>query len=141
MSNFAFNWVFQLQPQQITINSPQDNQSLNLFVYPTQRLPTAEELQRCQMDANSEVQKQPTKSFLQIINVSNQHDKKPMKKGWDPLAEHDKKEGRGRPSKKIDHDKILELKTANFTNKKIAEILGTNERQIYRILKRIKGNL
>lgn len=49
------------------------------------------------------------------------------------------KNRRGRPPLKIDHDKILKLKTASFSNRKIAEILGTNERQVYRILKSLRG--
>ena len=138
MNNPGFNWIFQLQPQQIAIKSPQNGQGLNLFVQPGQSLPSAEELNVSQTKANNEVANNAVQIFLQIISEIDKHDKKPRSKGWDPFGEPDKIQKRGRPRLSIEHDKILKLKSVNFTNKQIATELSTSERQVYRLLKQMK---
>lgn len=81
-------------------------------------------------------------SEVQKILSDHQHDKNNLQaKGWDldPIEEIlscTKK--RGRPKLAILSSEILKLKTEKLTNKQIAEAFNTTERQIYRILKRIK---
>lgn len=138
MANPYYSYIFRQQPQQITIRSPQNGQELNLFIQPGQQLPRSEELKTSQISVNGEVVHRPTQNLFQIINESNQHDKMPKAKGWDPFGEPDKINKRGRPRLSIEPDKILKLKSANFTNKQIATELSTSERQVYRLLKQMK---
>lgn len=137
MNNPFYSWIFSQQPQRIIIKSPQNGQDLNLFIHSGQSLPSAEELNVSQTKANNEVANNAVQIFLQITNKIDKHDKKLKSKSWDPLGDHDKINKRGRPRLKVNHDKILELKSANFTNKQIAAELGTTERQVYRLLKEI----